>query len=140
MKYEEYLEKISEINNRMGIMMRERQQLREELFKQAHEEIAVGDGVTIRFWSDAHAGTVIKRTKKMIVVRRDKATLSPDFKPDFEIGGFCAHCTNQNDQTYTYEPDENGTEYRIFAGRDGIFRYEGKPIRIGRHEFYDYNF
>lgn len=96
-------------------MWSERQQLREELFKQAHAEIAVGDGVTILFWSDAHAGTVVKRTKKMIVVRRDKAT--------------------RINQTYTFEPDENGTEYRIFAGRDGILRYEGKPIRIGRHEF-----
>ncbi len=140
MKYTEYIERMSEIRARRGLTFSEREALVDELVRQAHEELSVGDGVTIRLWSDRHAGTVVKRTKKMIVVRRDKATLSPDFKPEFDVGGFCAHCTNQNDQAYTYEPDANGTEYRIFAGKDGIFRYEGKQIRLGRHEFYDYNF
>ena len=43
--------------------------------------VKVGDGVTINLWSDRHAATVIKVTAKTVTVRRDKATLNPDFKP-----------------------------------------------------------
>lgn len=45
--------------------------------------VKVGDGVTINLWSDRHAATVIKVTAKTVTVRRDKATLNPDFKPEF---------------------------------------------------------
>lgn len=73
---------------------------------------------------------------------RDKATLNPDFKPEFIPGGFAAHCTNQSEQSYTYEPDEKG-EVTTFHWSDKFQRY-GQPGNLtlskGRHEFYDYNF
>ena len=104
--------------------------------------VKVGDGVTINLWSDRHAATVIKVTAKTVTVRRDKATLNPDFKPEFIPGGFAAHCTNQSEQRYTYEPDEKG-EIRTFHWSDKFQRY-GQPGNLtlskGRHEFYDYNF
>lgn len=78
--------------------------------------VKVGDGVTINLWSDRHAATVIKVTAKTVTVRRDKATLNPDFKPEFIPGGFAAHCTNQSEQSYTYEPDEK-ERYELFTGR-----------------------
>lgn len=104
--------------------------------------VKVGDGVTINLWSDRHAATVIKVTEKTVTVRRDKATLNPDFKPEFIPGGFAAHCTNQEEQSYTYEPDENG-EVKKFYWSDKYQMY-GQPGNLtlskGRHEFYDYNF
>ena len=104
--------------------------------------VKVGDGVTINLWSDRHAATVIKVTAKTVTVCRDKATLNPDFKPEFTPGGFAAHCTNQSEQSYTYEPDEKG-EVRTFHWSDKFQRY-GQPGNLtlskGRHEFYDYNF
>lgn len=104
--------------------------------------VKVGDGVTINLWSDRHAATVIKVTAKTVTVRRDKATLNPDFKPEFIAGGFAAHCTNQSEQSYTYEPDEKG-EVTTFHWSDKFQRY-GQPGNLtlskGRHEFYDYNF
>lgn len=104
--------------------------------------VKVGDGVTINLWSDRHAATVIKVTAKTVTVRRDKATLNPDFKPEFIPGGFAAHCTNQREQSYTYEPDEKG-EVTTFHWSDKFQRY-GQPGNLtlskGRHEFYDYNF
>lgn len=104
--------------------------------------VKVGDGATINLWSDRHAATVIKVTAKTVTVRRDKATLNPDFKPEFIPGGFAAHCTNQSEQSYTYEPDEKG-EVRTFHWSDKFQRY-GQPGNLtlskGRHEFYDYNF
>jgi len=106
--------------------------------------IKVGDGVTIRLWSDAHACTVIKKTKCSVTVQRDKATLNPDFKPKFEIGGFAAHCTNQDEQSYTYARNENG-ETTTFRWSNKKNRYQSGSdgsiiLTKGRHEFYDYNF
>jgi|GEM_PF-668320 len=102
----------------------------------------VGDGATVIMWSDRHAGTIVKVTKSTITIQRDKATLAPDFKPEFILGGFSAHCTNQGKQSYTYEPDERGTLTTIHWSRK--YNRYGTPGNLtasrGRHEFYDYNF
>ena len=118
--------------------------LKSDLIKEQNREIEVGDGVTLHLWSDAHACTVIAKTKTTITVQRDKATLDPNFKPEWIEGGFAGHCTNQDEQTYTYEQDPNGETYkcrwsekngRFQTGSDGSMR-----ISRGRREFYDYNF
>ena len=113
----------------------------DNLTRQAHEELQVGDGVTIHLYTDAEAYTVIKRTASTITVQRDKAIRDPNFKPQFDVGGFAGHCTNQNEQTYTYERDKNGSTLTLrFSKKYGRFMYLEKAIGIGRHEFYDYNF
>lgn len=113
----------------------------DNLVRQAHSELKVGDGVTVVLYSDRHAYTVIKRTPCTITIQRDKATLSDDFKPDIVPGGFCGHCVNQDEQTYTYERDEHGSKLTLhFSKKYGRFMYLNKYILIGRHEFYDYNF
>ena len=63
--------------------------------------VKVGDGVTICLWSDRHAATVIKVTKSSVTVRQDKATLDPNFKPEWVDGGFDVHCVNQGGKSYT---------------------------------------
>lgn len=106
--------------------------------------VNVGDGVTIHYYSDAHAGTVIKKTKTTITVQQDKATIDPTFKPEFITGGFAGHCTNQNEQSYTYERDLNGT-VTVYRWSNKYNRYQGGgdgsvKVTKGRREFYDYNF
>lgn len=102
----------------------------------------VGDGATICYWSDREAGTIVKVTRKSITVQRDKATLSPDFKPEFIPGGFAGTVINQHEQSYTYEPDPSGRKM-TFYWSDKYQSY-GQPGSLraikGRHEFYDYNF
>lgn len=102
----------------------------------------VGDGATVNLWSDRHACTIIKVTKNTVTVQRDTANLNPDFKPEFIPGGFAGHCTNQNEQSYTYERDEQG-EVTTIHWSEKYQRY-GRPgfptLSKGRHEFYDYNF
>ena len=102
----------------------------------------VGDGATVNLFSDRHAGTIIKVTKATITIRQDRAILDPKFKPEWIPGGFAAHCTNQENQSYTYEPDENGSETTIHWSKK--FNRYGTPGNVtaskGRHEFYDYNF
>lgn len=116
--------------------------LRNDIAIEERREVEVGDGVTLRYFTDCEAYTVIKRTKATITIQRDKATLDPNFKPKFIPGGFVAHCTNQNEQTYTYERDPNGTiKTAHWSEKNGRFMVDGE-LRIfnGRKEFYDYNF
>jgi hypothetical protein len=107
------------------------------------KNVKVGDGVTMHMYSDAHAGTIVKVTKTSVTVQRDKAKMDPNFKPEFEVGGFAGHCTNQDKQVYTYEQDPNGqtTTFR-WSAKYGQFRNGkmGTSLTKGRREFYDYNF
>lgn len=105
-------------------------------------DVKVGDGVTVNLWSDRHACTVTKVTKAFVVVQRDKATLDPEFKPEWILGGFAGHCVNQDEQSYTYERDENGQTYKLYwSNRYSRYGQPGSPsLSKGRHEFYDYNF
>lgn len=105
--------------------------------------VKVGDGVTIHFYSDAHAYTVVKVTKTSVTIQRDKAIKDPNFKPEIVPGGFAGHCTNQDKQTYTYEPDTDGQlETFRYSKKWGRFQQgkNGRYLTAGRHEFYDYNF
>lgn len=124
----------------------------EELEKYAREfdqifltpaNVKVGDGVTMHLYSDAHAGTVVKVTKTSVTVQRDKATIDPNFKPEFVVGGFAGHCTNQSDQKYTYESNPNAETIKFnWSKKYGQFKNskQGRSLAKGRREFYDYNF
>lgn len=120
------------------------ERLKDQLKTELNREIEVGDGVTLHLYSDAHACTVIAKTKTTITIQQDKATIDPNFKPEWVEGGFAGHCTNQDEQTYTYERNPNGHIYkcrwsekygRYQTGEDGSMK-----ITRGRREFYDYNF
>ena len=105
--------------------------------------LKVGDGITCKMWSDAHAFTVIKRTVKTITIQQDKAILDKDFEPEIIPGGFFGHCVNQYNQKYTYERNPNGKTYTCrWSDKLGGFKNPlGRGcVSIGRHEFYDYNF
>lgn len=118
--------------------------LERAIHTEMNREVEVGDGVTMYLYSDAYACTVIAKTAKTITVQRDKATLDPNFKPEFVPGGFAAHCTNQDEQSYTYERDPNGEITKCYCSeKKGRFTTGGDQsikIGLGRHEFYDYNF
>lgn len=120
---------------------RKETQLSRDIAKEQNREIEVEDGVTICLYSDRHAATVIRKTKTTITVRRDKAIRDPNFKPEFIPGGFCAHCTNQDEQTYTYERDPQGNVSTFYwSEKFGRWQRESITLMPGRHEFYDYNF
>lgn len=106
------------------------------------ENIQVGDGVTVHLWSDAYACTVIKKTANTLTLRRDKAILDPDFKPEFVPGGFGGFCMNNTQQTYSYEPDPEASIYKAYW-RPSQHRYvvnKSMLVTYGRREFFDYNF
>ena len=102
--------------------------------------VSVGQGATINYRSYRHAGTIVKVTKWSITIRRDTAILSPDFSPQFIIGGFSVFCTDQPEQEYTYEPNDSGELVTIRWSKK--YNRYGCPGQIsaskGRHEFYNY--
>lgn len=124
--------------DKFGIDLNEIMDAYNEYFK---ESAKVGDGATVCWWSDSKAYTIVKRTAQTLTLRRCKATLSTDFKPNFIPGGFCGTVINQNEQTYSYEEDENG---EIITARWSKvkrgFYWNGMYVKAGRSEFYDYNF
>lgn len=141
MTEKEFSQKLGAIIDSDWKTLRERGEKIDALIRQAHAEIAVGDGVTLHLHSDAQAYTVIARTKCTLTVQRDKVTRSKDFKPEWVEGGFSAVCTNQDDQKWTYERNPAGAVEKLYLGRKtGRFTYLGKTISIGRYEYYDYNF
>lgn len=111
-----------------NIPIMQQEELRRQLRVKFYSALEPGDGVTINLYTDAHAGTVIKRTPKMIVVRRDKAIR-------VDNNGMSSK------QEYIYEPDPYGELYKCyFSNVTGTFNYLKKPISIGRYEYYDYSF
>lgn len=81
---------------------------------------------------------------KTIEVRRMEYTINPNFKCKTVIGGFCGNTVNQDEQSYTYESDEDESIMRIrfSKAKNGWYSacgqrhlLENKPVR-----FYDYNF
>lgn len=115
----------------------------------------VGDGVSVSTWTDIEAYTIIAKTKKMMVLQQDKATLLNGKDLSFLPGGFVAHCENQHIQEYAYETDRDGFVIKItlraWADEEGNERRQWKRSGVrtfeaggnayaGRRKFHDYNF
>ena len=126
----------------VGNFFEEMAKLEKAISKEECRELDVGDGATINYYTDRHACTVIRRTKKTIVLQRDKATLCKDYKPEFIPGGFGVHCLNNSEQKWEYEADPNGLKYiGYWSEKKGCFVVDKcLTVSVGRHEFYDYNF
>jgi len=109
-------------------------------------QLKIGDGATVHWYSDSHAGTIVEISKsgKTIVIQEDEAVLDPNFKPEMHIGGFCAHCSNQNEQSYIYSPDTKGSKWTAklsINGRWYVGGRKGYSVTVGdRRKFHDYNF
>jgi hypothetical protein len=104
--------------------------------------VEVGLGVTTHGYSDAHAYTIIHKTKKTITIQRDDAELD-NWKPEIIIGGFFGHCTNQSTQKYIYKCNIENPTTILHADKNGNFKESGLKypnVTLGRNEFYDYNF
>lgn len=107
-------------------------------------------------YSDVKPFEVIKKkSKTILIIRAMKVKPDPDYKPEFVLGGFSAHCTNNGGQKWIIESDENAKEFEIrlkkkryhkyvnfdtrqelrMYGKYGDYIEADKPIY-----FYDYNF
>lgn len=105
-------------------------------------ELEVGDHAHVCHWSDVSPVTVIKKTAQTMTVRFDKAERDPNWKPEWEIGGFAAHCTNNDEQKWIIEEDPNG-KTEVFRWHKSSNHFEntiGETLIPGWMKKYDYNF
>ena len=81
-------------------------------------------------------------SEKTMEVREMQATIDPTWKPEFHVGGFSAHCSNQNEQRWTYESIEDRQVIRIRLRKDGKwYSKQGRHVLADEpRKFYDYNF
>jgi hypothetical protein len=121
----------------------------------AISNLNIGDGVSVSAWSDIAAYTIVKKTAKTMTLRGDEATLINRDALRFHAGGFAAHCENQRDQRYSYEPDPQGEVLKIslrcWTDEDGNERRKWKKVGnatfqmggnayAGRRAYRDFNF
>jgi hypothetical protein len=89
---------------------------------------AVGDGATMCYYTDRHAGTIVKVTRTQVHVQRDVATR--------------ADGNGMSDaQRYTYDRDPDGAVTVFRLTKRGYRSAGGTGLIIGaRREFYDFTF
>ena len=138
--FEEFNADREKIRNDFTLSYSERQERDGAEFLSWIDELEVGDHAHVCLWTDVEPVTVIKRTPKSITVRYDKATLSPDWKPEFVIGGFAGHCTNQDTQEWIIEEDKNGSTGVFRRRKNGWYDASDCRLYPGWRKFYDYNF
>ena len=147
-RLEEVVNKINELNTKKDEIMRDESfewqeyvkimlPLNDEidyyerlLLRIKRYNIQVGDGVTICYYTDREAGTIIKRTKNTITYQQDKAIrIDDNGMSDF--------------QEYRYERNPNGKiEVYHWSNKYGCFRNSKNHLYVinGRHEYFDYSF
>lgn len=79
---------------------------------------------------------------KTIEIRHMKVDRDPNWKPEMQLGGFSAHCTNQYDQTWIINSDPTAAVIRIRKRKNGNWysKYGRHVIADKPINFYDYNF
>ena len=96
----------------------------------------VGQGATICYWSDRHAGTIISLSEdaKAVTWQRDKVKR-------IDTNGM------SESQNYEYEPDTQGEIIVFTLRKNGRWIRKGQSMRNGttlsighRSEYYDYSF
>ena len=101
-------------------------------------EPVIGMGATLCYYSDRHAATVIevgqKNRVKYVVVRQDTARRT-------DTNG------QSESQTYQYEPNPDGAEYKFTLRKNGRYVQAGSSMKNGtglllgvREEYYDFGF
>lgn len=128
----------------------------EKLVKEISEQIApfiVGQGCSVRFYTDVHACRVIwvSADGKRVKVQEDTATLLNGFKSGLADalvstpGGFCGHVEGR--QRYHYAPNPNGSIHEFSLRLSGEWRAKGdsmqspgKYLNKNHYHFHDYNF
>ena len=114
---------------------------RTRIMEEWHKDLNVGDHVHVHLYTDVDPATVIKRTPTSITVRHDKATLDPDWKPEWIAGGFAGHCVNQNEQRWFIEEDpDGGVETFRWSKKTKCYQRDGVKVFPEWRKFYDYNF
>lgn len=110
------------------------------------ETAKILDGVTLNYYSDSHAGTIIEvlRNGRQITIQRDSAVRSNQTEDNFATGGFAGHVSHPKGQLWDITRNLDGATFKAnWSAKYNRF-YVGGPkgtsVTAGRYESYDYNF
>lgn len=94
-------------------------------------------------YSDVNPYEVVRViSDKTIEIREMDAERDESVKLEWEIGGFCAHCSNQRDQKWFIKSNPENQVIRIRLGKQGWKDKHGRRFGLSDQpvKFYDYNF
>lgn len=94
-------------------------------------------------YSDINPYEVVRViSDKTIEIREMDAERDESVKLEWEIGGFCAHCSNQWDQKWLIKSNPENQVIRIRLGKQGWKDKHGRRFGLSDQpiKFYDYNF
>lgn len=91
-------------------------------------------------YSQTYPWVEVKRTARTVTLARVVVVKDPDFVPEFHAGGFCAHCSNQQDQTWLFHRIEDSRVVTVRKTKNG-WSWRGIRFIEGQaREFFDFNF
>jgi len=112
---------------------------------------SIGDGASLRLYTDSHAYTILKVSPKTIHLQRDAAILmNGPTSGELDAlrvhpGGFVAHVSGK--QRYNYSPNPKGSIIKATLRKNGQWVQAGHSttspgcrVTAGRREHYDYNY
>ena len=127
---------------RRRVSWREQETLDRQMFSDWYHEMEIGDHAHVCHWSDVDPVTIIAKTATTLTVRYDRAERDPEWKPEWEIGGFSAICTNIDEQKWIIEEDPMGM-VEVFRWSKKYNQYRntaGERLFPEWRKYYDYNF
>jgi hypothetical protein len=106
------------------------------------KNLPAGKYFTEHGYSQSYPWMVIASTPsgKTLTLAKVDVAPDPEWKPDFIPGGFCAHCTNQSDQTWLFDKVDRSHTVTIRKTKKGWARKGTRFSEDRAVEFYDYNF
>jgi hypothetical protein len=94
-------------------------------------------------YSDVEPFEVIRViSEQTLEIREMDAVRDDSVKLEFHVGGFSAHCSNQNEQKWAISSNPNNLVVRIRKGKKGWKDAHGRRFVLDDEpiKFYDYNF
>ena len=93
-------------------------------------------------YSQSYPWVEIKRTAKTVTLARVEVYTDPEWaaKKEFSPGGFCGHCSNQEEQTWLFKKVNYEIIDVVRKTKLGWSRMGDKFIEDCAFNFYDYNF
>ena len=94
-------------------------------------------------YSDVNPFEVVKViSDKTIEVREMDSEKDPSWVPNWHVGGFAGHCSNQQEQKWFIKSNAENPVVRIRLGKQGWKDKNGRKFGLSEQpvRFYDYNF
>lgn len=91
-------------------------------------------------YSQQYPWVEVKRTATTVTLAKVLVEADPEFVPEFHYGGFCAHCSNQSEQTWLFVGIDDGYRRTIRKTKNGWSHMGVRFVEGRAREFYDWNF